>query len=152
LGLLLVGALVMWGCPAPQTPYDKANDAARELNNAARWGKMDLAQSRASRDSLDQFLRDHALWHNKIRVLDTELVGLRMLDPLHAEAQVDVEWVFDDETTLRMTRLTQSWTAVTGRWMLESEERVSGSEGLFGEEVERRARGEDAHFPTKTIR
>lgn len=147
-----VAALLLTGCPAPQTPYDKATDAAREMNMAARWGKMDIAQGRSSSDSLIAFQKHHALWHSKIRIVDTELAGIRMVDPLHAEAEVDVEWTFDDDTTLRKTRLAQKWTAVTGRWLLEKELRVSGSEGLFGEEVERKEPRKDAHFPTRVIR
>jgi hypothetical protein len=149
---LITLLLCVAGCPAPQTPFDKASDAVRELNMSARWGKMDVAQKRTTSETLETFQKHHELWHNKIRILDTELIDLKIVDTGHAEAEVEIEWLFEDDTTLRTTRISQRWTGTTGRWLLEKEKRISGSEGLFGEEVERKAKPADTHFPVRVIR
>ena len=86
------------------------------------------------------------------RSLETELAGLYMVDATHAIVEVDVEWLLDDDTNLRSTRLEQKWTEKNGKWLLMEEKHVSGAEGLFGEEVERDKPRRDTHFPTKVIR
>jgi hypothetical protein len=58
-----------------------------------------------------------------------------------------------DEDTLRSTRVAQHWTSSKGSWVLESEKRVAGDVGLFGEHVEvLRPPQRDAQFATKVIR
>jgi outer membrane murein-binding lipoprotein Lpp len=149
--VLLLGALAS-GCPTPETPYDKASDAARELNMAARWGRMDVAQGRTSAAAAESFSKRHAAWHDKVRIVDTELMDLKMDGPLHAVADVEISWTFSDDPTLRVTRISQKWTGSTGRWLLASERRVSGDKGLYGDKVKREEKTEDTHFPTKVIR
>jgi len=147
----LTGALAT-GCPTPDSPYEKASDAARELNMAARWGRMDVAQGRTSNKSAESFAKRHAAWHDKVRIVDTELLDLKMEGALKAVADVEISWNFVDDPTLRITRISQKWGGLTGRWLLESERRVSGDKGLFGDKVKREEKPEDTHFPTKVIR
>jgi hypothetical protein len=156
--LLLVTGLVLaaggtLGCTAPQTPEAKASEAARELNEAARWGRMDIALEHAAPGDQSGFLTRHRAWHNSTKIYDTELAGLRLTDPQHAVVQVDVSWTLDDDTTLRVTRLEQQWEDLEDSgWRLMSEKRISGSEGLFGEKVERDEARKDQQFPTRVIR
>lgn len=140
------------GCPTPETPYTKANEAAREMNMAARWGRMDIALERADPENIDDFMKRHAKWHGEIRIIDTELAGLVLVEPTKAEAEVDVSWTLDDDTNLRVTRIHQHWRSKEGKWYVYKEKRQSGAEGLFGEPVERKEKPKDTHFPTRVIR
>jgi len=135
----------------PPTPAQKASDAARQLNMAARWGKMEDAVQRAHADDQADFQKRRAGWHSDIRIVETELAGLNMKDAVHATVQVDVSWNFVDDPTLRVTRLSQEWSDAEGKWVMTSEKRIDGDKGLFGEEVKREKKPRDKHFPSRVI-
>ena len=137
----------------PPPASEKATDAARELNLAARFGRMDIAAGRAASEARAEFLRKRAMWGGDIRVVDVELAGMHMPDSDHAVFQVDYSWMRTNEGTLRSTRVTQRWTSLKGPWSLESEKRAAGDVGLFGEHVEvLRPAQRDTQFATKVIR
>jgi hypothetical protein len=156
-GALFAGALgalasIQTSCLAPQGPASRATDAARELNLAARFGRMDLAVGRTSAGARSSFLERRAEWGKNVRVLDVELAGMAMKNPQNALIYVDVAWVRMDEGALRTTRVAQTWRDDEG-WQLVREQRVAGDLGLFGEYVERpRPAHRDVQFPSKTIR
>jgi len=136
---------------APPTPSEKASEAARELNWAARWGKMEEAVQLAAKKNRGEFMKNRAGWHSDLRIVDSEMASLDMKDATHATVQVDVSWNFADDPTLRVTRLSQDWSDAEGKWVMLKEERVSGDLGLFGEEVKRLDKTRDMHFPSRTI-
>lgn len=141
------------GCLTPPPASQRAIDAARELNVAARFGRMDIAVGRTSRAARHTFLERHAQWGRNLRVLDVQLSGMSMKDQHHAVIDVDVAWERMDDSMLRQTRLAQNWSDERGGWQLMRERRVSGDIGLFGERVEfLHPPHRDAHFPVTTIR
>ena len=145
--------LIQVSCLAPQGPASRATDAARELNLAARFGRMDVAVGRTSAGARSSFLERRAEWGKNVRVLDVELAGMAMKNPQNAMIYVDVAWVRMDEGALRTTRVAQTWRDADSGWQLVREQRVAGDVGLFGEYVERpRAAHRDVQFPSKTIR
>lgn len=148
--LLLAAAVFLVAC-MPPTPAQKATEAARELNMAARWGKMDEAMGRTAPKARPGFAKRHAGWHDNIRIVETELAGLNMKDATHATVQVDVSWMFSDDPTLRVTRLTQEWSDAEGDWIMLKEKKLSGDPGLFGEKVKRAEKPKDKHFPSRVI-
>lgn len=152
--VLLIGLpLQLAGCPTPPTPAERAGDAARELNLAARWGQVDVAAGLTEDAVRGDFLQRRAHWHGSVRIIDTELAGMELKDASHAVVYVDVSWVRIDETTLRVTRLEQTWTDKGGAWRMAGEKRHGGDLGLFGEPVERDMTPRPAaHFPTRVIR
>lgn len=151
----LVGALVVSApaCLTPPPASAQAIDAARELNVAARFGRMDIAVERTAKAARAVFLQRHAQWGKNVRVLDVELSGMQMKDSHHAVIHVDVSWERIDESMLRETRLAQNWLDRGGGWQLTRERRIAGDIGLFGERVEvLRPPPDNAHFPVTTIR
>jgi len=150
--LSLLGSAALSGCLPSQTPAAKASEAARDMNSSMRWGRTEVALEHASPEDRTDFLERHAGWHVSQRIVETELAGMYMVDATHAIVQVDVSWSLEDDTTLRVTRLEQKWSEKMGKWMLDEEKRISGSEGLFGEEIEHAEPRRDKHFPTKVIR
>jgi hypothetical protein len=146
-------ALIQVSCLAPQGPASRATDAARELNLAARFGRMDVAVGRTSAGARSSFLERRSEWGKNVRVLDVELAGMAMKNPQNALIYVDVAWVRMDEGALRTTRVAQTWRDADSGWQLVREQRVAGDVGLFGEYVERaRPAHRDVQFPSKTIR
>jgi hypothetical protein len=137
----------------PPPASERATDAAREANVAARFGRIDIAVGSTAPAARDEFLRRRATWGGDIRIVDVELGGLSMPDSDHAIFEVDYAWMRADEDSLRSTRITQRWTSSKGAWVLESEKRAAGDIGLFGERVEvLRPPQRDAQFATKVIR
>jgi hypothetical protein len=153
---VLFGALLVSlpACLTPPPESQQAIDAARELNVAARFGRMDVAVGRTAAPARATFLQRHAQWGKNVRVLDVELSGMQMKDTHHAVIDVDVSWERMDDSMLHQTRLAQNWSdREKGGWQLTRERRVAGDIGLFGENVEvLRPQPENAHFPVTTIR
>jgi hypothetical protein len=58
LGALLVGTMA--GCIGNLTPIQRAQDAANEFTTATRFGRMDMALERVSREDREAFVRRHA--------------------------------------------------------------------------------------------
>jgi hypothetical protein len=137
----------------PPPASERATDAAREANVAARFGRIDIAAGSTTPAAREAFLKRRATWGGDIRIVDVELGGLSMPDSDHAIFEVDYAWMRMDEDSLRSTRVTQRWTSSKGSWVLESEKRAAGDVGLFGEHVEvLRPKQRDAQFVTKVIR
>ncbi|MEI9937165.1 MAG: hypothetical protein WDO69_08055 [Pseudomonadota bacterium] len=149
----LICALSLGACVMPPPASEKASDAARELNMSARFGNLDVAAKKATNEAREDFLQRHSLWGNEIRVVDVELAGMNMPDSDHAVFDVNYSWMRSNESTLRVTRVTQRWTSLKGAWSLETERRAAGDVGLFGEHVDvLRPAEHNAQFATKVIR
>jgi hypothetical protein len=153
--LLWIAMFVTTGCIAPP-PSQRVADVAREVNLAARFGRMDLALEHTASGARRHFTAHRAEWGGPVRVLDLELSNLAMQDAENAVVLVDIQWSRLDENTLHSTRIEQTWRGGTEDhgWTLVRERRVGGDLGLFGERV---ARAEpephgDVQFATKTIR
>ena len=146
--------LVVAGCLGPPPASERATDAARELNVATRFGRMDIAMGRTASGARDDFAKRRAAWGAEIRIVDVELAGMSMPDSSHALIQVDYAWVRMSEGTLRSTRVAQNWETKKGEWQLEREHREAGDIGLFGEPMPVSAPlpRHDAQFATKIIR
>lgn len=154
--LVALGFLALPGCFAPPLPSQRVADVARELNTAARFGRMDLALEHTAEGARPHFQKHRADWGNAVRVLDFELSSLAMKDAENATVVIDIQWMRVDEDTLHVTRVEQGWRGSTEDkgWSLVRERRVGGDLGLFGERV---ARVEapthgDVQFASKTIR
>ncbi len=150
---LLCLGLGLGGCVMPPSPAERVTDAARELNLAARFGRMDLAVSRTTRVGRQPFVARHAAWGKTLRVVDVELVGLALEEGgQSATVEVDVAWVRTQESVLRATRVVQIWRNEDGGWRLARERRTAGDLGLFGEAIETlHPAPRDVHFATKTL-
>ncbi|HMI84156.1 MAG TPA: hypothetical protein VK550_08670 [Polyangiaceae bacterium] len=130
---LAVSGAMLLGCFAPMSPVQRMQDAANDLTTATRFGRMDMALGRVSQASRDEFIRKHAGWGSAIRIADCDLSSLRLLDRDHAAVTLTISWQRIDESDLRGTQIAQKWRDDHGRWLLDSEERIAGDIGLFGE-------------------
>jgi hypothetical protein len=151
--LALVACLAWAGCMAPQTPADRASDAARDLNVNSRFGEVSSVVSMTSPAVRTEYLSRRAEWGKLVRVVDVELGGFTMKDMDHASVMVDFSWTRVDEGTLHATRVLQEWSDADGAWQLVREKRLSGDLGLFGEPTAAldTAPRPDVQFATRVI-
>ena len=70
----------------------KAQEAAMDMNVNARFGRMELATEKVSPKGRTEFLEHRKSWGGRVRVADTELAGLHMVDEDNAEVTVKVAW------------------------------------------------------------
>jgi hypothetical protein len=151
LGALLVGTMA--GCIGNLTPIQRAQDAANEFTTATRFGRMDMALERVSREDREAFVRRHAAWGTTVRIVDCDILGVRLTDREHAEVTLAVSWQRVDESEMRVTHLAQHWRDRKGAWLLDSEERAGGDVGLLGEQAKvLRPSARPVQFETITIR
>jgi hypothetical protein len=146
-------ALAFGGCLAPPGASERATDAARELNLASRFGRMDVALGLTAQGVRESFLQHRAAWGRDVRVLDVELGSFSMPSGDHAAVEVDYSWSRNNESQLRMTRVAQDWRDVGGGFKLVRERRIAGDVGLFGEvsAAPAAAPAHDVQFATKVI-
>ncbi|MCC6552692.1 MAG: hypothetical protein IT372_06670 [Polyangiaceae bacterium] len=121
------------GCFAPPSSAQRLTDAALDMNAATRFGRMDIALDHVGPDARADFARRHAAWGGAVRVVDLDFAGFDMIDRDQAEVVLNVTWLRQDESIVRMTRVSQRWRDDRGTWQLISEKRKDGDSGLLGE-------------------
>lgn len=148
-----VAALALAACVTPPPASERVTDAARALNVATRFSRMDVALQSTAPSFRSDFIKRRAGWGDTVRVLDVELAGLNMKDAAHATIQVDVSWNAANSSLLQRTRLEQTWSDEGRGFVLVRERRLAGDIGLFSEAlgVQPDPRP-DVHFPSKTLR
>ncbi len=152
--LILIAMIVgPTGCVANLTPIQRAQDAANDFTTAARFGRMDIALERVSHEDRVRFAERHAAWGSTVRVVDCDILGVRLTDRTHAEVALAVSWQRVDESEMRVTQIAQHWGDHKGAWLLDSEQRASGDVGLLGEKtVVFRPDARSVQFESTTIR
>jgi hypothetical protein len=134
--IALVPTIAILGCMPVQLPGEKLNDSANDVVMATRFGRMDLVVSQVQADKRDAYMEAHKEWGGKVRILDIEYGGARIVAPEKAVVLMTVAWQRIDESTLRNTMLKQTWSLAeqTG-WKIVKEEIAGGDVGLIKEDV-----------------
>ena len=152
LGACMLIVALTNACFAPASPVQRVSDAARDLNVATRFGKMDMVVSHVDASVRADFLARRAQWGREIRLVDIDLSGVEIRDETHAVVTVDVTWVPLRDNILRSTRLSQNWEDDGHGWKLSREIRLAGDHGLFGEILEiQDAPHPDVHLPSRSL-
>src|SRR6185436_6630607 len=131
LPFVLVGVAGCFGAP---TPGQRLTDSAYEMNTAARVGRVDIALGSVAAKAKADFATRHAGWGKDVRVVDVEFAGMNLLKKDEADVYVVVTWQRVDESSVRVTQVTQRWKD-DGGWLITAEERKGGDLGLFGEKL-----------------
>jgi hypothetical protein len=131
LALALLG---LAGCISPTSGTQKLADTAYDMNNATRFGRMDVALEHVAVKSREQFQKEHAAWSRNARVVDIDFNGIQVKPNGDGEVVVTLTWQRADESTTRTTSLVQRWTETRNVWTMASEEE-RGDEGLLGEKA-----------------
>jgi hypothetical protein len=130
--LLPLVLVVAAGCFGAPTPGQRLTDSAYEMNTASRFGRMDIAMDHVAAPAKADFARRHSIWGHDVRIVDIEFAGMNLLKKDLADIYLAVSWQRADESTVRVTEVTQHWKDDSG-WVVVSEERKSGDYGVFGE-------------------
>lgn len=131
--LILVSSLVT-GCLGHNS-RNQAQEAVMDLNEHARFGRMQVALTRVDDASREAFVHKHAGWGSQVQLADYEVLGLDVGDKDVATSYVRISW-YRTDGELHATTLRQTWKKTKGDWKLVSEERADGDIGLLGERVE----------------
>jgi hypothetical protein len=148
----LLVLMTVVGCFAPISPVQRVSDAARELNIATRFGKMDLVVTHVDGSFRSEFLARRAQWGRELRVVDLEITGVQVQDSTHALVTFDVSWFPLRDGILRGTHVEQRWQDNSRGWKLVAEHKKGGDSGLFGELVVPDSEPHpDVHLPSRTL-
>jgi len=129
IALALLG---LAGCIAPTSGTQKLADTAYDMNNATRFGRMDVALEHVALKSRAQFEKEHAGWMHNARIVDIDFNGIQVKKDGDGEVSVTLTWQRAEESTTRTTSLIQRWTETRNVWTMASEE-ARGDDGLLGE-------------------
>lgn len=110
----------------------KISDAVQNLNNQARWGRINDAAVLVQPDYRQTFLTQHRTWGTDIQLADTEVVNIQLTsDAQNASAFVNYSWYATADMTLHETTLRQLWKANSNSFALASESVVKGDPSLL---------------------
>jgi hypothetical protein len=110
----------------------KIGDAVQNLNNQARWGRINDAVLLVHPEYRETFMSQHSRWGTDIQLADSEIVNIQIAsDSNKASAFVLYSWYAMTDMTLHETTLRQLWEAQSSSYTLSSETVVKGDPGLL---------------------
>lgn len=129
---LLVG---LCGCLLQNlTPETRMRDSVIELNEGARWGRMDVASGFVSPPFRPQYKMSHVRWGRDIQIADTEILGMNPHTDDEGEgafSRVAVRWYDENTMVLANTVIRQTWKKHKQTFLLTNESIESGHPGLL---------------------
>lgn len=140
LGVALL-ALVLTqgtGCSLLQAvnPQTHLADEVYQLNDEARWARVDLASLRCDPNYRSAFIASHRRWGNDIRVADADVTNLTMGNDGMATSLVTYQWIDERSLELYATTVRQTWTGNGEIGFHLLHEDILGGEARLYEEVE----------------
>jgi hypothetical protein len=125
------------------SPETRMRDSVIELNEGARWGRMDVASGHVAPNFRTQFKLSHMRWGRDIQIADTEILGMNPQtddEGQGAFSRVAVRWYDESTMVLASTVIRQIWQKHKQTFLLTNESIESGHPGLLViPEVERPA-------------
>lgn len=133
--MVLVLGLLMSACTlANMTPKARFQDAAYTLNDAARWGQVDIASGYVSPTYLTQFVARHRFWGEQVSIADAELVRMQIEEGNKgASSIVTLNWYDTHGVTVRSSTIVQKWASERGNFKLIEEKVSAGDPSIFAE-------------------
>jgi hypothetical protein len=134
IALLALASLALSACFSPVAPGPRLSESANELNNATRFGRMDIALEHVGPKEREIWGKAHAGWGRNVRIVDLEMAGMNLKKSSEAEVMVNISWQKPDQSNVLTTAILQSWKDVSGTWFLVSEEEKAGDTGLLADD------------------
>ena len=116
------------------SPETRMRDAVIELNEGARWGRMDVASGYVAPGFRPQFQASHVRWGRDIEIADTEILGMSPEtdeEGAGAFSRIAVRWYDQSTMVLANTVIRQTWQKYKQTFLLTSESVESGHPGLL---------------------
>jgi len=131
-----VGVLIgLCGCLMQNlSPETRMRDSVIELNEGARWGRMDVASGHVAPPFRPQFKLSHMRWGRDIQIADTEILGMNPQTDEEGQgafSRVAVRWYDESTMVLASTVIRQIWQKHKQTFLLTNESIESGHPGLL---------------------
>jgi len=133
--LPLLACLLLSGCIFGNvSSEERLRNSVQELNDQARWARIDLALARVAPALQNEYRATHRGWGRAIRVADMEVTGMVVgEDHDDATSTVTVRWYSTDTMMLVETTLQQKWQVAIGGYRLIEERVAEGDPRLLAE-------------------
>lgn len=122
------------GCTLIQglSPETHLSDQVHQLNDEARWSRIDLAAMRVDPGYRETFTASHAQWGSRVRVADADITNLTLGNGGGATSLVTYQWIDERTMELFATTVRQTWTG-NGEigFRLLREDILAGEPALF---------------------
>jgi hypothetical protein len=134
LALLLCSA----GCTLTHlTPQARFQESAYTLNDAARWGNVDLAMRHVSPKYLALFAERHQGWGETISIAEVDLTRMKLADDKQsAMSEISLSWYDEGGVTIHSSVIQQKWEVVRGKFQLVDEAIRRGDPRVFSPPAE----------------
>lgn len=110
----------------------KISEAVYNLNDQARWGRIDDAALLVDVPYRQRFVDLHRRWGSEIQLADSEVQNIRLsADSAQASAFVTYSWYEMNDMTLHESTLHQEWKARGRSFALASEVVVRGDPSIL---------------------
>lgn len=121
------------GCTlANLTPQARFSEAANTLNDASRWGQVDLALQHVSPTYSARFQDRHREWGETVSIAEVDLVRMQIApDRKSATSEISLSWFSDHGVMIRSSTITQKWEAEHGKFKLVDEAVRRGDPAVF---------------------
>ena len=132
----LVVALLCSGCfMQDMSPTERLRDAVIELNDHARWHRIDTASQLVAANYQPTYQYTHTNWGHRIQIADTEIkqVIINKKKDL-AQSIVVVKWYDQQSMRVTQTELLQEWQKSGRTFLLINETIQSGQKSLLAEQ------------------
>ncbi len=116
------------------SPETRLRDSVIELNEGARWGRMDVAAGHVSPAFQNQFRLSHVRWGRDIQIADSEILAVNAHtedDGSGAVSRVAIRWYDHETMVIAQTIVRQSWQKHKQTFLLTNESVESGHPGLL---------------------
>ncbi|NNE17824.1 MAG: hypothetical protein HKN10_05025 [Myxococcales bacterium] len=116
------------------SPETRMRDSVIELNEGARWGRMDVASGHVAPTFQAQYKLSHMRWGRDIQIADTEILGMNPEtddEGQGAFSRVAVRWYDESTMVLADTVIRQTWQKHKQTFVLTNESIESGHPGLL---------------------
>jgi hypothetical protein len=116
------------------SPETRMRDSVIELNEGARWGRMDVASGHVAPPFRPQYKLSHMRWGRDIQIADTEILGMNPHTDEEGEgafSRVAVRWYDESTMVLASTVIRQTWQKHKQTFLLTNESIESGHPGLL---------------------
>jgi hypothetical protein len=123
------------GCMfASLTPQARFSEAAHTLNDASRWGQVDLALEHVSPKYIARFTERHREWGEVVSIAEVDMVSLQVApDRQSAKSEVSLSWFNDGGVMIKNSVVIQKWTTEHGKFKLIDEAVRRGDPRVFAE-------------------
>lgn len=134
-GLSATCALLVGCMFANLTPTERFKESAHLLNDASRWGRVDIASEQVSPKYRDKFVARHREWGTTLSIADADLTSMQLAeDRQSALSEISVSWYSTGGVTLRTSVITQKWALEQGNFFLIDEAIRVGDPSVFVED------------------